>query len=348
MGVAIIKVLLDGRLISNKPTGISRYSREMVKIYQNYYGYENVKVLINEELEEKPFKYIKTDLKPFNIGHFFKIHKVIEKVDADIYHSLYHSNGFFKDKRKEYITTFHDIGHKILKSRINDNFFKDILIKMGIEVIIQRTLKNSDKIISVSETTSEDIKNIYNYDSIVIPEGINVIKCEDKKIEDLDKKGFFLYVGNSRPNKNLEFLMKVFLESKTDKKLVLVGNNNSLKIDNERIKSLGFVEDEELSWLYKNCEAFIFPSLYEGFGLPVLEAIYKGAKVYCSTGGSLKEFSEKMVKKFDPYNGEKLKFLLENSENIKFNQEELSEELMKYQWENIGKITIEKLFEGDD
>lgn len=339
-----MKILLDGRLISDKPTGISRYSRELVKIYQNNYGYENVEVIINEDLKEKPFKYIKTKFKPFSIINFFKFHKFLQERDAEIYHTLYHSNSFFKDKKKKYITTFHDIGHKILKSKINDNFIKDILVKLGIEVIIRRTLKNSDIIVSVSETTKEDIKNIYKYDSIVIPEGINVIQVKDKEIEKLKDKKFFLYVGNSRPNKNLKFLMETFLESKTGYKLVLVGNNNNLQINDSRIKGLGFVSDEELSWLYKNCEAFIFPSLYEGFGLPVLEAIYKGSKVYCSTGGSLKEFSEKLVKKFDPYNRDELRYLLENTDKIIFDKKKQLDELEKYTWRNIEILTKKKLF----
>ncbi|WP_432205376.1 glycosyltransferase family 4 protein (plasmid) [Cetobacterium somerae] len=339
-----MKVLLDGRLISDKPTGISRYSRELVKIYQNHYGYENVEVIINEDLKEKPFKYIRTEFKPFSMANFFKFHRFLQRRDAEIYHTLYHSSSFFKDKKKKYITTFHDIGHKILKSKINDNFVKDILVKLGIEVIIRRTLKNSDIVVSVSETTKEDIKSVYNYNSIVIPEGINAISVEDKEVECLKNTKFFLYVGNSRPNKNLKFLIETFLTSNTEYKLVLVGNNNSLEINDSRIKSLGFVSDNELSWLYKNCEAFIFPSLYEGFGLPVLEAIYKGSKVYCSTGGSLKEFSEKLVKKFSPHNGSELRYLLENTDKIKFDEKEQLEELEKYTWKNIEILTKEKLF----
>lgn len=339
-----MKILLDGRLISDKPTGISRYSRELVKIYQKYYGYENVEVIINENLKEKPFKYIKTELKPFNIFHFLKFHKFLEKRDVDIYHSLYHNNSFFKDKSKKYVTTFHDIGHKILKGKIHHNIFKDFLVKIAIEIIIRRTLKNSDIVVSVSETTAEDIKKIYKYDSIVIPEGINVIEVKDKEIDELKEVKFFLYVGNSRPNKNLKFLIDTYLNSNTAYKLILVGNNNNLKINDSRIKSLGFVSDEELSWLYKHCEAFIFPSLYEGFGLPVLEAIYKGSKVYCSTGGSLKEFSEKLVKKFNPYHQDELKYLLENTDKITFNKKEQLEELKKYTWENIEILTKEKLF----
>lgn len=339
-----MKILLDGRLISDKPTGISRYSIEMIKIYQNYYGYDNVTVIINEDLKEKKFKYIKTDLKPFNMLHFFKFHSFLKKIDADIYHTLYQNSSFFKDKTKKNIITFHDIGHKILKLRTKDTLIKDILSKLGIEIILRRTLKNSDLIISVSNTTRNDIKSIYNYESLVIPEGINVIDVIDREIEELKDIKFFLYVGNSKYNKNLSFLINTFLESKTEIILVLVGTNNDLLLNNSRIKTLGFVKDEELSWLYKNCEAFIFPSLYEGFGLPVLEALHKGSKVYCSTGGALKEFSDKLVKKFDPTNNSELKYLLENTENIKFDKINQIKELKKYTWENVESLTRDILF----
>lgn len=339
-----MKILLDGRLISDKPTGISRYSREVIKIYQNYYGYENVQVIVNEKLDDKPFKIIETKLKPFRLIDFFIFHRFLKKIDADIYHTLYHSNSFIKDKNKLYITTFHDIGHKVLKSRINDSSVKDIFIKLGIEIIIRKTLKNSEKLISVSETTKRDINKIYKYDSIVIPEGVNKIEIKDKEVKILKNIDYFLYVGNSRPTKNLKFLINTFLELDINYKLVLVGNGNNLKVNNSKIIQLGFVEDRELSWLYKNCEAFLFPSLYEGFGLPVLEAIYKGSKVYCSNGGSLKEFSEKLVRKFNPYKKEELKKLLITTKKIEFNKKEQEEELKKYNWKNIEKIMIKKLF----
>ncbi|ERT68405.1 hypothetical protein HMPREF0202_01794 [Cetobacterium somerae ATCC BAA-474] len=339
-----MKILLDGRLISDKPTGISRYSRELVKIYQNYYGYENIEVIINEDLKEKPFEYIKTELKPFNIIDFFKFHKFLERIDAEVYHSLYYSNSFFKDEKKKYVTTIHDLMYKLVPEFFSKNKLINFLGIKYYDVIVKKSLKNSDIVISVSKTTEEDVKKIYEHDSIVIPEGINIVSVKDKEIESLKSLKFFLYVGNSRPNKNLKFLADTFLISNTEYKLVLVGNNNNLRINDSRIKSLGFVSDQELSWLYKNCEAFIFPSLYEGFGLPVLEAIEKGSKVYCSTGGSLKEFSEKLVKKFNPYSGDELKYLLENTDKINFNKKNQLEELKKYSWRNIEILTHKELF----
>lgn len=346
MGVAIIKVLLDGRLISNKPTGISRYSREMVKIYQNYYGYENVKVLINEELEEKPFKYIKTDLKPFNIGHFFKIHKVIEKVDADIYHSLFYSNSYIKVDKVKYITTVHDLMYLEVKNFFGKSFLKNIVGKIYYNFLVKKSLKNSDKIIAVSRTTKEDIKRYFNQESIVVVEGVNELTTNEKEIEKLKNEKFYLYVGNSRPHKNLNFLINTYKELDIEIKLVLVGTGNKINIQNEKILTLGFVDDEELIWLYKKCRAFIFPSLYEGFGLPILEALNNGATVYSSNKGSLKEFSEKVIYFFNPYKKEELKKLLQKNPQI-VNQEQKEQLLKEYTWGEAEKQMV-KIFKNEE
>ncbi|MEG0069040.1 glycosyltransferase family 4 protein [Cetobacterium sp.] len=339
-----MKILLDGRLISNKPTGISRYSREVVKIYQDYFGYDNVTVIINEELESNTFHSVYTDLKPFTPHHFFLFHTFLKKLDFDIYHSLYHCNSFFKDKNKYYITTIHDVGYKAINCKIHLNPIRNFLTKFAVDFILKRTLKNSDLVITVSESTREDILHFYNKDSVHIPEGVNIIPGQEVPIENLKPKSFFLYVGNSRPTKNLNFLLEAFAKSKTDKTLVIAGNNNFLQVNRERVQNLGFVSDEELNWLYSNCEAFVFPSLYEGFGLPVLEALHKGAKVYCSTGGSLKEFPTTAVKHFDPYDLKQLIFLIENSDSITFEKKEINSILGIYSWNSVNNLMINKVF----
>ena len=61
-----------------------------------------------------------------------------------------------------------------------------------------------------------------------------------------------------------------------------------------------------MNWLYQNASAFIFPSIYEGFGLPILEALSHNLKVFSSNGGSLKEFPEEVVKYFNPNNSDEL------------------------------------------
>lgn len=339
-----MKVVLDGRLISDFETGISKYSRELIKIYQEYYGYENVLVIINNKLKNKKgFKNIETNLNPFRIKDFVRFHKFLEKIDASIYHSFFYSNSLKKDRTKKYITTVHDLMYLEVESFFGKDLLKNFIGKKYFNFIVSNSLKNSDIIISVSKTTQKDLKKYFKKESEVIVEGTNKISLKEKSVKNLINKSYFLYVGNSRPHKNLEFLLSCFLKAKTEKKLVLVGTNNKIKINSPNILTLGYMEDNELNWLYKNCEAFIFPSLYEGFGLPILEALSKGAKVFSSNKGSLGEFSEKAVYFFNPMEEAELIKLLETSKNLENNILEVKKELEKYTWE-VTKRDMVKIF----
>lgn len=337
-----MKILVDGRLLDNKPTGISRYSEEIIKMYISKFGYDNVKVLIKRDLKKRDFKYIETDYKPFNLRDYFFFHKFLKKIEFDVYHSLFYSNSFFKIKNKKYIITVHDMMYSVVNNFFNTNQITNNFKKFYFDFIVGRSLKNSDFIISVSETTQKDTLNLFKINSVVIGEGVNILtNTGDVNILDkleLIKKGYLLYVGNSRPHKNLDFLIKGFLESKTDKKLVLCGNKKGLnRIENKRIIYTDFISDSELKVLYENCSAFIFPSKYEGFGLPILEALNYGAKVISSDGGALKEFPKSIIKYFSPYDIKELKECIESIDNYQIDKLKLEEVLKNYSWENTEK-----------
>lgn len=338
-----MKILLDGRLISNKPTGISRYSIEIIKIYQERYGKSNVFVLVNDILTNNDFNYIKTSSKPFSIKDFIFLHRILARIDFDIYHTLFYVNSFFKLKEKKYITTVHDLMYYIVGNFFGDYKILSTLKKYYFHFLVKRSLLNSDKIISVSETTKNDVFNIFGYNSYIIPEGINLLEGYDDSIlkkHNITPNNYFFYVGNSRPHKNLDFLCETFISSNTNSSLVLCGNSKGLKkINNSKIIYLDYVSDEELSALYKNCKAFIFPSTYEGFGLPILEALNNGAKVISSSAGALKEFSKSAIMYFDPYNKAELCNLIETIDEINIDYDEIKKILDFYTWVNAKEYT---------
>ena len=242
-----MKIVLDGRLISDFETGISKYSRELIKIYQHYYGYDNVLVIINSKLKnKKEFKYIETNLNPFRIKDFVRFHKFLEKIDASIYHSFFYSNSLKKDRTKKYITTVHDLMYLEVEKFFGKYFLKNLIGKKYFNFIVSNSLKNSDIIISVSKTTQQDLKKYFKKESEVVVEGTNKISLEEKSVMNLVSKSYFLYVGNSRPHKNLEFLLTYILKAKTEKKLVLVKTNNKIKINNSNILTLDYMKNNEL------------------------------------------------------------------------------------------------------
>ena len=191
-------------------------------------------------------------------------------------------------------------------------------------------MKQADQIIAVSKTTQSDLMELGGFESIVIREGLNEIGSESKiNYNSLAKYGlkegdFFLYAGNLRPQKNIPFLIECFLKSEVKADLVLCGqarNKDLRKIKpsvaiHPSIKILGFIPDNELLELYKTCKVFVYPSLYEGFGLPILEALAQGAAVYSSNAGALKEFEESGIHFFNPTNQESLIELFRSGDTI--------------------------------
>lgn len=126
---------------------------------------------------------------------------------------------------------------------------------------------------------------------------------------------FFLAVGTLEPRKNLRRLLSAYqiylTNSESPKHLVLAGSNGWLESDlpqyisdlnlNGKVHVLGYVSDATLRWLYKSCWAFVYPSIYEGFGLPVLEAMAAGAATITSNTTSLPEIGGDAVLYADPF-----------------------------------------------
>lgn len=228
-----------------------------------------------------------------------------------------------KTKLKTVITV-HDLTPIVFK----DEF--PVGIKGNLKWKLQkRRLKNASGIITDSFSSKKDIISLTgvseDFISVVYlaaAEHFKVIsKAEREKIRkkfNLPEK-FILYVGDVTWNKNLPNLMRAMIESDCD--LVIAGKafaNNEYDVQNPwnksfheakilsqgnpRIKALGFVSDDELVGLYNCASASILPSVYEGFGLPVIEAMQSGCPVIATKRGSLEEVADSAAYFVDPGN----------------------------------------------
>lgn len=340
-----MKIILDGRLISDKETGISRYSEEILKIYMELFGSENILLITSSHLKKHfiGIKTRRTNLNPFNLFHFFIFHRFLKKIDADIYHSPFYSNSFFKDRKKIYITTVHDLMYRVVNGFFGQSYIVNRLAIIYYNLIVRSSLKNSNHILTISEATNRDIKNIFGLDSTIIVEGVNFLARNDGKNNTLDniklrKKDFFLYVGNNRPHKNLAFLINCYIKSNSTKKLVLVGHKGENKtIKEKQIIYTGYINDANLKTLYESASAFVFPSLYEGFGLPVLESINSNTIVFSSDAGSLAEFGNLNIYYFNPYKEESLINLLDTVDSYQFNEESKQIISARFNWNKTKK-----------
>ena len=245
--------------------------------------------------------------------------------------------------------------------------------------VLQCAIWRSKKIIAVSEFTKNDISSKFpsaKNKIIVTYEGVSnlargrdslfVSKINPEETRQMYHLGnnFLLYVGNAYPHKNLEKLLDVFLvlhNERPDLKLILVGKSDyfyerlkqyakSLNLwQKENINSPvvfpGYVPDSQLEVLYQEAKAYIFPSLYEGFGLPPLEAMAKGCPVISSDRASLPEVLGEAAVYFNPQ--DKIEFL--SRINLVINDTELREKMKekgiiqskKYNWWECANKTFD-------
>lgn len=181
----------------------------------------------------------------------------------------------------------------------------------------------------------------------------------DEKPKDIVTGEFWLTVGTLEPRKNLRRLLSAFSLAKKKNKipfpLVLAGGKGWLEDDLQEfiqklglidnIKFLGYVSDEELSWLYSNCYSFVYPSMYEGFGLPVLEAMGMGAAVITSNTTSLPEVGGSAVHYVNPLDEHEIIEALEKLTRDNEYRNQLKRKSIvqakKYTWEKTALEVID-------
>ena len=336
------KILIDGRLLSNHPTGISKYTKEVINSFVEYFGRENIYVLVNDKYEKKTdFQTIITKLSPYNPLHYLFFTFFIYKQDFSIYYSTFYSGIFFTGKGKKQIITVHDLMYLRIQNYFSNSNVKNTIYKTIFNLMVKSSLRASNLTISVSETTRSDLKKYFKTDSIVIGEGVNNPEgkpnLEENIFEKLhiEKEKYFLYVGNFRKQKNTDFLIDAFIKSKTSFQLLMVGNSEFMENENKNIIFAGILNDQQVHLLYSNCLAFVMPSLYEGFGLPILEAYCAGARVLSSNQGALAEFRNLNIRYFNPTLPNELIYQLNNIGNLP-RPTEFEIELVRksYSWRN--------------
>ncbi len=273
------------------------------------------------------------------------------------------------------VITIHDLAFKIFPDHFT---FSD---RFKLNLFSDYAVKNADKIIAVSESTKKDILKFYpkidEKKVKVIHHGIERGGNEkDIHLPNLPGNlgkprtamvlgrltNFLLYVGAIQPRKNLIVLVEAFEKIKRknkfeDLKLVIVGEPAWMaeKIL-ARMKESVFSKDiiltgklgfEETKRLYEKAKIFVFPSLYEGFGIPVLEAWSAGTAVIVANNSSLEEIGKNAVEKFDEKSSdelvEKIDLLL-SDENYRMELAERGQrELENYSWEKSARETLEFL-----
>lgn len=210
------------------------------------------------------------------------------------------------------------------------------------KMLYKRAFKRANKILTVSKTSKKEILQYYGRkcklkksDIVVTPNGWQHFNSDgvDESIfetfSDIKRGEYYYYMASLAKNKNISWILenaKRFPENQ----YVLTGRPLGDKLDLTEYKNViytGFVTDEQAKALMKNCKAFIFPSLYEGFGIPPMEALCMGAKIILSDIPILKEVYGDTGYYIDPFDSN-----VDLNELIKGEVASASETLDKYSW----------------
>jgi glycosyltransferase involved in cell wall biosynthesis len=243
---------------------------------------------------------------------------------------------------------------KEVTGRASTYFFPFYYLKWVVfKLMLTKAVKNSEKIITVSEYVKKEIISTFNIPEdkiIVIYNGVPE-KIQKKSLTEVNdvlqkfsiSKPYLFYVGNAYPHKNLERLILAFTLFNVGNKyqLILGGKEDffykRLKLENQnltKLKFIGELTDEEISALYSGCQAFVYPSISEGFGIQIIEALKCEARIICSKNTSFPEIAADYAFYFDPYSVEDIKRSL--SENINSSYKDKLEKsllrLEKFSW----------------
>jgi glycosyltransferase involved in cell wall biosynthesis len=223
------------------------------------------------------------------------------------------------------------------------------------------SVKKARKVIAISESTKSDIIKHYHRDSkdiVVAYPGFSPSLSSSLKSQ-VSTNPYILFVGTIQPRKNLVRLIKAFEKINANVDLVLAGREGWLADDiykaintsqkKHAIKLLGFVRDEELPSLYKNSACVVMPGLYEGFGLPALEAIYHDTIPVVANTGSLPEVVGPDGLVFDPYSVESISESLTNAIQLKPQEKakllvSAKQHAKKFSW-GLAAKNIRKVFD---
>lgn len=297
-----VNIAIEGRILHRNVSGSERYIYELIKNLPTMH-------------QECDYKYCLVNKTGFKLNGISNIHYISLSDRVDLYHRTYQVSNYNELlellSAKRSIFTFLDL---ILCK--NPDYFEKKDNYNNYVTLMNLALNYADRIIAISEHAKGDVAKTFNIseekiDVVYLGIDLNKFKKVNDKKEINDFKAeynlpnrYLLYIGTDYPHKNLKNLFIAFskimhLPEMRDYSLVMAGNNSYIKGPGylntylepikHRVISLGYFADEKIPLLYNASDICVLPSLYEGFGLTVLEAFACGVPLICSDATSLPE-----------------------------------------------------------
>ncbi len=331
-------IVINGRFLLHRITGVERYAREIISELDQIIKPGDVIMAVPPEVKDIP-KY--QNIKVFKVG---KLHnRLWEHISFPWY--VFKNRGVSLNLcnvaplPSQGIVCIHDVKVKATPQYFSKKFL------LWYNILFKNAAKRAKKIITVSEFSKSEIVKYYhvNPDRIcVIPNAwqhYERIEYDENALKKygLQKDQYFFSMCSLEPNKNFKWIAEV-AKRNPDQMFTVAGSINRTVFANglgfecpANMKLLGYVSDEEAKTLMRDCKAFLFPTFYEGFGIPPLEAISAGAKcVVVSDKDVMHEIFGDSVVYIDPNK-------YEMPELIDLSAKSREEILLKYSWKKSAK-----------
>lgn len=345
------KIYINATILDERPTGLGVYIKNIItKLNNKNIDFEvfcpidipNVKVVKTTEKLKTTYKK-KGGLVRFLWTQFVLPFKV-SKNDI-VYHPFQYLSILSRAKQ---IITIHDFIPLYYPEIAKHQYYY-------YKLVMPILLKRAEKIVCISENTKDDVLKFFKVDESKIVRIYNGYDEELFNTKDIRKnvvekyninKSYFISVGAGYSHKNLEAALRAFKKVNINEQyeFIIVGKDSeyikklkelSLELEiNHSVKFVGYVPDSDLPTLYNKSMAFVYPTLYEGFGLPILEAMACGTAVLCSNNSSLPEVYGECAIAFDP----KDEGAIVKSMNLLLNNSSLRERLIEQSKEQIKKF----------
>lgn len=337
-----MRIGFDAKRAFHNRSGLGNYSRSLLLSLEEAF-YDNEFFLFTPkhktdifDISKENWEVItnnKNSLSNDSLWRSFKIPSILKEKKIDIYHGLSNELPFnIKKANVKSIVSIHDLIFLKFPDLYNSIDRKIYNLKF------KKSAQNADLIIAISEQTKNDIVNYYRIDENkikVVYQTCNEafkIKYSDSQKTEIKKKyripdRFILYVGTIEKRKNLLNIIKAVSKHKIDIPIIAVGRKTSyfkeiqnflVKHPNIQFNVLDKVSTTELAGIYQLAELLVYPSTYEGFGIPIIEALFSEIPVITSNGGCFEEAGGDAALYVNPENiddiAEKIKLLIKNDE----------------------------------
>lgn len=303
-----MRIGFDAKRIFNNFTGLGNYSRFVIDGLTEYYP-DNEYFLYTPKVKQHPEvqKYLSLNLRQpekIKVGSLWRTFSIvddIQKDNLDVYHGLSNELPVRKPAGVKTVLTVHDL----IFMRFPEYYG---LIDVNIyRWKLKKACESADVIVAVSQQTANDVKEFLHVDDSrlrVIYQGCHPSFYKKFSTDDVRKKyslpsEYLLYVGTLEKRKNAGLILKALSRLKNNIPLVLVGKPTKYIADldaiirkhnlHDRVKFINNAAFADLPAIYQGASLFVYPSVFEGFGIPIVEAIASGVPVITSNGSCFSE-----------------------------------------------------------